>query len=38
MATTATRIVLDRPDKGHPPKRKPMSKAHKAKLAAALAN
>jgi hypothetical protein len=40
MATTATRIVPDRANKGDPgkgqQKRKPMSKSHKAKLVKAL--
>jgi hypothetical protein len=38
MATTATRIVPDPKTMGQKPKRKPVSKAHKAKLAATLAS
>lgn len=37
MATTATRIVPDTRPKGQKARPKPLSKAHKAKLAAALA-
>ena len=38
MATTANGILPRTGKEGHPPSRKPMSKAHKAKLRAALAN